>query len=196
MKNTFFYILFCFAIILSGCKNDKKNEENNISEKEALTPNTQVDTDSTFKEVPNTIITKDFLKYLDFDLGFQEDLNIEKCLYSWCCNINNKEVLFSGKIYLRPLKNDINKWNSVEKLENDLEKINLKLNNNLQKDYRLWAFIIHKKYFYPLNKTIDNPCENYKEDSMYSVYESVGVNKWKLIGETKNTDNIDELIKY
>ena len=133
-------ILLSILIIFIGCK--KNNLK--ISEKK--------------------IIKADFFSYIDKDMRFQEDIEDSLKLYAWTCKIENKKVVFSGKIFLKPKRNNLKKWSSVKMRNQEVEFINHNLNKQLFKDYRILAIITDEKYFNPINDTIDNPCEYYKKD--------------------------------
>lgn len=149
---------------------------------------------SILKETKHSL---EFLDYIDESLIFQELHNNNQVVYAFVCDGNDTSINFSGTLYLSPVGEELNKWQSQKYKEKSIDSINRFFTvNKIHKKYSIWAEITHKEYFLPLEDWVDNPCEFYKENRKVVIYHSAqGESNWKKKETTTNLNRILELVK-
>ncbi len=188
MKRTF--TIIAIALLIFNCK-EAKEKNSKILTDTKIVEIQNIDEDSIKTSITPPENGYDFLNYLDQDMLFQEEE--ELILYGWSCNITQDSIIFSGKVYLSPKKEDVIKWKDVK----SKQKIINIINNNPKKEilkekYNLWAQITHKQYFMPREEWVDNPCEFYKENKVDAIY--YFKEGWEFIEYTKDDKKIYNLI--
>lgn len=193
-------VFICALLIFQNCKQSKKGKVNNIIPSVKGKNKIKVDSLPYKENIHNKEKPKisqiEFLNYIDDSLIFQEAIDTDKMAYAFVCHGNKKQMLFSGKIYLKPPKKDELEWESDEYRSAIIDSINnIFTKDEIHKRFSLWAQITHKEYFMPYSERIDNPCEYYKENREVVIYKSkIGQNSWEELEKTKNLKKITILI--
>ena len=196
MKTIIFIVV---AFVFISCKNKpvSKVKQQPISKTDISTLANESLTNTSFSTKKTEKTQIEFLNFIDESLVFQEAIINDNSAYAFVCHGDEKEIKFSGKIYLKPSLLELNNWIDSNYREAIIDSINNVFSNReIHERFVLWAQITHKDFFMPYNELIDNPCENYKEDRTVIIYKSdKGQERWKEIEKTKNIERIEEILK-
>ncbi|QCE43436.1 hypothetical protein [Psychroserpens sp. NJDZ02] len=198
MNKIIFIVLTSFFI---SCKNKSENKSThaitNKGSVSVLTKDSFTTTDASFSNKKTNKNQIEFLNFIDESLIFQDAIINDYLAHAFVCHGDEKEMKFSGKIYLTPSASELENWKDFNYRASMIDSINnIFSNKETHERFTLWAQITPKDNFLPLEDWVDNPCEYYKKDRTVIIYKSdKGQKHWTEIEKTKNTERIEEILK-